>query len=74
MTVHSEFSDSETDDRPWAWLGLELRIMSVLTLGWKLKALGVEGFPWEEKGLLSAFCLAGTLRFWQGSLEKWLEG
>lgn len=55
-----------------AWM--ELRIMGVLTLGWKLEALGVEGFPWEEKGLLRAFCLAGTLRFWQGTLEKQLEG
>lgn len=48
--------------------------MGVLTLGWKLEALGVEGFPWEEKGLLRAFCLAGTLKFWQRSPEKRLEG
>ena len=48
--------------------------MGVLTLGWKLEALGVEGFPWEEKGLLRAFRLAGTLKFWQRSLEKRLEG
>lgn len=50
--------------------------MGVLTLGWKLEALGVEGFPWEEKGLLRAFRLAWaeTLKFWQGSLEKRLEG
>lgn len=48
--------------------------MGVLTLGWNREALGVEGFSLGREGtVLRASCLAATLRFWQGTLEKQLE-